>query len=300
MDITSFLDPDTETYTHVLVDGTTSQCAVFDPVLGFSMNSGRTDTVMADQVITFIKQRELTLIYLIETHAHADHLSSAPYIKKQLGGQIVIGERITDVQHVFKAVFNLGDNVKTDASQFDVLTTDGQVLTVGNLSLQAIHVPGHTPADMAYVVREATPEHDPEEIAIFAGDTLFASDVGTARCDFPGGDAGTLYDSIQTLLSLPDHSRIYLCHDYPPSDEAGNRTREYQAYTTVFTEKEKNKHVKQGTTKADFISMRTTRDKGLNAPRYMIPSVQVNINAGHLPVPEDNGVRYSKIPLNRL
>lgn len=299
MKVTSFLDHDTETYTHVLVDDNTKHCAIFDPVLGFCLHTGRTNTDMADKVIGFVKQKCLTLVYIIETHAHADHISSAAYIQDKLGGEIVIGEHIVSVQRVFKRVFNLGDDFKTDASQFNVLVKNGQRLVLGDLEIEAIHVPGHTPADVAYIVKDTlNTKNTPIDIAIFAGDTLFAYDVGTARCDFPGGDAGMLYESIQKLLCQPGHAKIYLCHDYPPKDAHGVRLRDYMAFTTVEKEKQHNKHVQKGVTKRDFIAMRMARDSRLNPPRYIIPSIQVNVNAGHLPKPENNGTSYMKVPLN--
>lgn len=303
MKVHSFLDKNTETYTHLLIEKNTQQCTVFDPVLDYNAHAGSTSTQSADDVIQFIQQHDLTLTYIIETHAHADHLTSAPYIKSQLGGQIVIGKDIVIVQKVFKNIFNFDASFKTDASQFDILTKDGDTLKLGGLNIRAIHVPGHTPADMAYIVTDASDtatDEQKENIAIFAGDTIFASDVGTARCDFPGGNAETLYDSIQTLLSQPDHAKIYLCHDYPPADETGKPLRDYQSYTTVAEEKQNNKHVKQGISKAEFVAMRTERDNILDMPRLIIPSVQVNVDAGHLPEPASNGVRYLKVPLNTL
>lgn len=303
MKILSLLEKETETYTHLLVDMAMKQCAIIDPVLDFDPSSGRTSTESADKVIDIVKQHGLTLKYIIETHAHADHLTSAPYIKEQMGGQIVIGKHISMVQKVFKDIFNFDASFKTDASQFDILTEDGDNLKLGGFNIQAIHVPGHTPADMAYIVTDDTdtaPYAQKENIAIFAGDTIFASDVGTARCDFPGGNADTLYDSIQKLLSQPDHAKIYLCHDYPPVDETGKPLREYQSYTTVAEEKQNNKHAKNGVTKETFVAMRTKRDNTLDMPRLIIPSVQVNVDAGHLPEPESNGVRYLKVPLNTL
>lgn len=304
MQVVSFLEEDSKTYSHILYDEQSKLCAIFDPVLDFDAASGRTHTTSADKLVEFIKTHALSLSYIIETHAHADHLSSAPYIKSQLGGQIVIGEKITTVQHTFKKVFNFDASFKTDASQFDILTTDGQMLPLGGLSIKAVHVPGHTPADMAYIVQKndaATAANlDTADIAIFVGDTLFASDVGTARCDFPGGDAAMLYDSIQTLLAQPDHARLYLCHDYPPTDSTGKPVRDYMPFTTVLAQKQHNKHIKQGISKEDFIAMRTARDATLAMPRYIIPSVQVNVNAGYLPEPEANGIRYLKVPLNAL
>lgn len=289
LNIHSFLDKDTETFTHVMVDNKHKLCAIIDPVLDFDNKSGRTSTDSIDKVIEFIKAEDLTLNYIIETHAHADHLSSAPYVKKTLGGEIVIGKYINKVQETFKQVFNLDIGFKTDASQFDILTEDGTTLNMGDITITAMHVPGHTPADMAYKVS------DGEKLAVFVGDTIFAPDVGTARCDFPNGSADELFESIQKLLALPDDTLLYLCHDYPPENG-----RPHTPTATVFDEKQRNIHIKQGTTKEEFVRMRTERDKTLDMPRLILPSVQVNINAGKLPEPEDNGIRYLKVPLNQL
>lgn len=287
IDVHSFLDTDTETFTHILVDKTTLKCAVIDPVLDFDSKSGHTNTHNIDKVITFIQQQQLDLLYIIETHAHADHLSSAQYIKEKLGGQIVIGRYISQVQQTFKEIFNLDVDFPINGSQFDVLTEEGSKLEFGNLTINAMHVPGHTPADMAYYV------NDGKKNIIFVGDTIFAPDVGTARCDFPAGDANMLYDSIQRLLAFPDDTILYLCHDYP-------KDRTYNPKSTVLEQKQYNIHVKQGITKDEFVSMRTARDKTLAMPRLILPSVQVNINAGKLPKAEENGVSYLKIPLNRM
>lgn len=286
MQVHSFLHHDTETYTHVLADA--NVCAVIDPVLDFDQKSGYTSTEMADDVIAFIKQQAWHVSYIIETHAHADHLSAAPHIKAQLGGKLVIGKHITQVQTIFKQIFNLDTHFKTDASQFDILTDDGSELFLGDIHITAMQVPGHTPADMAYVAT------DTNKTVVFVGDTLFAPDVGTARCDFPGGDAGTLYDSIQRLLALPDDTLMYLCHDYP------NGNRKYTPTCTVATQKQSNIHVKDGISKEEFVVMRKRRDTMLEMPRLILPAVQVNIRAGQMPEPEDNGTRYLKIPLNAL
>ncbi len=288
MQVETFLDKDTETFTHVLIDNQHQCCAVIDPVLDFDPKSGRTSTDNIDKVIDFIKKNNLTVQFIIETHAHADHLSSAEYLKQKLGGQVVIGKYIYKVQQVFKEIFNLDISFKTDASQFDILTDEGSQLILGSLTITAMHVAGHTPADMAYHVS------DGKQQIIFVGDTIFAPDVGTARCDFPAGSADNLYDSIQRLLSFPDDTLLYLCHDYPPNG------RDYQSHVSVLSQKQNNIHVKQGISKDDFIKMRTTRDKNLPMPRLILPSVQVNINAGKLPEPENNGTRYLKIPLNIL
>lgn len=292
MQIKSFLHPDTETYTHVLIDDNTQLCAVIDPVLDYDFKSGHTGTEFADEVIDFIKQQQLTLKYIIETHAHADHLSSAPHIKQALGGELVIGKHITKVQQIFQKIFNIKDYFKADASQFDRLTEEGTEFMLGDIKLKVLHVPGHTPADMAYIAQDTTDSE--RSLAIFVGDTLFAPDVGTARVDFPGGDVDDLYNSIQKILSLPEDTEIYLCHDYPPED------REHSPVTTVAAEKQGNIHVRDGISKAEFVKMRTERDATLEMPRLIIPSVQVNIRAGEMPEPEDNGVRYLKVPINTL
>lgn len=292
MNIHSFLDEDTETFTHVLIDEASKHCAIIDPVLDFDPKAGKISHDSADKVIEFVKAQQLTLAYIIDTHAHADHLSAAPYIKEQLGGNIVIGKHIEQVQKTFKTLFNDND-LATDASQFDIVTIEGAALKLGDLTITAMHVPGHTPADMAYQVTH--PNKSDEKIAVFVGDTIFAPDVGTARCDFPNGSAEDLYDSIQRLLALPDDTLLYLCHDYPP-----HGVRPHIPAVSVGDQKRHNIHVKQGTSKAEFVRMRNERDKTLAMPRLILPSVQVNINAGELPKPEDNGIRYLKIPLNQL
>lgn len=292
MQVQSFLHADTETFSHVLIDTDSQQCAIIDPVLDFDYPSGRTNTHSVQTIIDFITDHQLTLKYIIETHAHADHLSAAPYVKEKLGGQLVIGRHITEVQKVFKHIFHLGDELDTDASQFDILTDEGSTLELGQLVITALHVPGHTPADMAYLVSDKDKEK--AQKIIFVGDTLFAPDVGTARCDFPKGNAHCLYQSIQKILSLPDETIIYLCHDYPPSH------RDYSPITTVKAQKEHNIHVKEGISEEDFVYMRTQRDKTLSMPRLLLPSVQVNIQAGKLPTPESNGVHYLKIPINQF
>ena len=288
MQVHSFLHSDTETYTHVLADAEQQLCAVIDPVLDFDAKSGRTGTTGVDEVIDFVRSQNWALVYIIETHAHADHLSGAIPLKERLGGQLVMGQHITQVQKIFKTIFNFDSSFPTDASQFDILTDEGDRLVLGAITLTAMHVPGHTPADMAYVVT------DGDKTAVFVGDTLFAPDVGTARCDFPGGDAKTLYGSIQKLLALDDKTVMYLCHDYP------SQGRKHCPTTTVAAQKLSNIHIKNGINEAEFVQMRERRDATLAMPSLMIPSVQVNIDAGHLPAPESNGTRYLKIPLNVL
>lgn len=288
MQVHSFLHSDTETYTHVLADVQQQVCAIIDPVLDFDAKSGRTDTVSVDEVIAFVREQGWTLVYIIETHAHADHISAAIHVKDELGGKLVIGQHITEVQKIFKQIFNFDSSFRTDASQFDILTDEGETLTLGGITITAMYVPGHTRADMAYLA------NDDEKTVVFVGDTLFAPDVGTARCDFPGGDAKTLYQSIQKLLALPDETIMYLCHDYP------SQGRKHCPTTTVAAQKLGNIHVKEGINEAEFVEMRERRDATLEMPRLIIPSVQLNINAGHFPEPEDNGTRYLKVPLNAL
>lgn len=288
MEVHSFLHSDTETYTHVLADVKQKLCAVIDPVLDFDAKSGHTNTADVDKVIEFIREHDWELVYIIETHAHADHLSGAIHLKETLGGQLVMGRHITEVQKIFKQIFNFDTSFRTDASQFDILTDEGETLALGDMTITAMHVPGHTPADMAYLAA------DDEKTVVFVGDTLFAPDVGTARCDFPGGDAKTLYHSIQRLLALDDDTVMYLCHDYP------SKGRKHCPTTSVAAQKLGNIHVKDGINEAEFVQMRESRDATLAMPRLIIPSVQVNIDAGHLPEPEDNGVRYLKVPLNAL
>ena len=288
MQVHSFLHSDTETYTHVLADVQQQVCAIIDPVLDFDAKSGRTDTASVDKVIAFVREQGWALVYIIETHAHADHISAAIHVKETLGGKLVIGQHITEVQKIFKQIFNFDSSVRTDASQFDILTDDGETLALGGITITAMYVPGHTRADMAYLAA------DDEKTVVFVGDTLFAPDVGTARCDFPGGDAKTLYQSIQKLLALPDETLMYLCHDYP------SQGRKHCPTTTVAAQKLGNIHVKDGINEAEFVEMRERRDANLEMPRLIIPSVQLNIDAGQFPKPEDNGTRYLKVPINAL
>ena len=288
MQVHSFLHSDTETYTHVLADVQQQVCAIVDPVLDFDAKSGRTDTASVDKVIAFVREQGWALVYIIETHAHADHISAAIHVKETLGGKLVIGQHITEVQKIFKQIFNFDSSFRTDASQFDILTDDGETLALGGITITAMYVPGHTRADMAYLAA------DDEKTVVFVGDTLFAPDVGTARCDFPGGDAKTLYQSIQKLLALPDETLMYLCHDYP------SQGRKHCPTTTVAAQKLGNIHVKEGINEAEFVEMRERRDANLEMPRLIIPSVQLNIDAGQFPKPEDNGTRYLKVPINAL
>ncbi|BEI35112.1 MBL fold metallo-hydrolase [Polynucleobacter sp. HIN6] len=282
--VKAFFDQGTWTFTYVVYEKPNTPCVVIDTVLNYDPKSGRTKTKSADEVIAFVKDQGLTVDWILETHAHADHLSAAPYIQKHLGGKIAIGSHIQDVQKVFKGIFNLESDFPTNGSQFDYLIEEGQDLYAGNLTIHPLFVPGHTPACMAYVIGDA----------IFVGDTIFMPDVGTARCDFPGGNANTLYQSMQKILSYPDDTRLFMCHDYPPTD----RPIAYE--TTVGEEKHKNIHVHQGVTEAQFVEMRNQRDKTLEMPILILPSIQVNIRAGHPPPAETNGKTYLKIPFNVL
>jgi glyoxylase-like metal-dependent hydrolase (beta-lactamase superfamily II) len=281
--VKAFFDPQTWTYTYVVYESKGSACIVIDSVLNYDPKSGRTKTESADEVIAFIKENRLQLDWILETHAHADHLTAAPYIQEKLGGKIAIGDHITTVQGVFKGVFNL-DDIAVDGSQFDALIKEGEPIAFGSLSFKALYVPGHTPACMAYEIGDS----------IFVGDTLFMPDVGTARCDFPGGSASNLYRSIQSILKYPPSTKLYMCHDYPPD----GRPPEYQS--TVADQKKSNIHVHDGVTEAQFVAMRNKRDAGLEMPVLILPSIQVNIRAGHMPKPEGNGTAYLKIPLNAL
>jgi glyoxylase-like metal-dependent hydrolase (beta-lactamase superfamily II) len=282
--IQSFFDAATSTVTYIVHDGPGTDCAIVDPVLDYDPKSGRTRTASADQVIDFVTAQGLRVEWILETHAHADHLSAAPYLKGKLGGKIAIGHRITAVQQVFKQVFNLEPGFRVDGSQFDVLLEDDQVFHIGRLEARAMPVPGHTPACMAYRVGDA----------VFVGDTLFMPDVGTARCDFPGGDAKTLYASVHRILGLPPETRLFMCHDYPPQD------RPVAFETTVAEQRAKNIHVRDGISETQFVEMRTRRDATLPMPVLILPSVQVNIRAGERPPPESNGISYLKIPMDAL
>ena len=277
-------DPATWTVTYVVYQGTGSACAIIDSVLDYDPKSGRTSTTSADKVIAFVKEHRLKVEWILETHAHADHLTAAPYLKSQLGGKTAIGDHITAVQKVFKGIFNLEPGFKLDGSQFDHLFKHSETILVGTLKGEALYVPGHTPTCMAYQFGDA----------VFVGDTLFMSDVGTARCDFPGGDAKALYASTRTILHLPPETRLFMCHDYPPEGRA------VQFETTVAEQRAKNIHVHDGISEEAFITMRTQRDATLEMPVLILPAVQINIRAGELPPKEDNCVSYAKIPLNAL
>ncbi|WP_172821287.1 MBL fold metallo-hydrolase [Burkholderia pseudomallei] len=294
MTVEGFFDPTTCTISYLLFDSGSGECALIDSVLDYDPKSGRTRTASADQLIARVAALGARVRWLLETHVHADHLSAAPYLKTRVGGEIAIGRHVTRVQDVFGKLFNAGPAFAHDGSQFDRLLDDGDTLALGALSIRAMHTPGHTPACMTYVVTEAHAAHDARDAAAFVGDTLFMPDYGTARCDFPGGDARSLYRSIRKVLSLPPATRLYMCHDYQPNGRA------IQYASTVADELRENVHIREGITEDDFVAMRTARDATLDMPVLMLPSVQVNMRAGRLPEPEDNGVRYLKIPLDAI
>jgi len=283
--VRTFFDETTYTATHVVHDPASRRAAIIDSVLDFDPASGRTSTASAEQVAAHVRERGLTVDWILETHAHADHLSAAPWLKEQLGGTLVIGREILTVQDVFGGIFNEPASFARDGSQFDRLMRDGDCFAIGDIPAIALHVPGHTPACLAYVIGDA----------VFVGDTLFMPDYGTARADFPGGDARTLYRSIRRLMLLPDETRVFLCHDYkaPGRDE-------YVWETTIGAEREGNVHVREGVGEDAFAAMREARDATLDMPRLILPSVQVNMRGGRLPEPEDNGTRYLKLPLDTL
>ena len=283
--IRTFFDEPTFTATHVVYDPVTRHAAIVDSVQDFDQAAGRTSHASADALIAYVREQDLTVDWLLETHAHADHLSDAPYLQQQLGGTLVIGREIVTVQNVFAGVFNEPASFARDGSQFDRLMDDGETFAVGTLGAIALHVPGHTPACLAYVIGDA----------VFVGDTLFMPDYGSARADFPGGDARTLYQSIRRLMLLPDETRVFLCHDYQAPDR-----KAYAWETTIEAERTGNVHVHDGVSEDEFVAMREARDRTLGMPRLILPSVQVNIRAGHLPEAEANGVSYLKLPLNLL
>lgn len=278
-----FFDEPTNTFSYIIKDPNSNSCAVVDSVWDLDYASGRTSFKSADEIIAYIKNNNWKLEWIIETHVHADHLSAAPYIQQQLGGKIGIGAAITTVQDTFAKIFNEGTEFERDGSQFDQLFEDGESYQIGTMTGYALHTPGHTPACMTHVIGNAC----------FVGDTIFMPDFGTARADFPGGDAKMLYQSIQRLLSLPDEMRLFMCHDYMPGG------REPQWESTVAEQKQGNIHVHNGISESDFVSMRESRDKTLGMPRLIFPSLQVNMRAGHLPPPEGNSDKvYLKVPIN--
>ena len=280
-EVTAFFDQETETFSYVVKDPASSACAVIDSVMNLEYASGTISYEGADEIIDFIRDNNLKLQWLIETHVHADHMTAAPYIQERLGGRIGIGSKITVVQNVFAGIFNAGNEFRCDGSQFDVLFDDGDSYQIGEMTAYAMHTPGHTPACMTHVIGDA----------VFVGDTIFMPDVGTARADFPGGNAAVLYQSISKVLSLPDDARLFMCHDYPMG-----RSVDYQ--TTVAEEKKGNIHVHDGVAEAEFVSVREARDATLAMPHLILPSLQVNMRAGHLPPVEDNNMVYLKLPIN--
>ncbi len=284
-EIKSFFDEPTNTASYVVHDLETRAAAIIDSVLDYDAAAGRTSTASADAIIAYVREHDLTVEWLLETHAHADHLSAAPYLQGELGGKLAIGKAILDVQDIFGKVFNAGSDFARDGSQFDRLFEDGDTFAIGNLKVTVLHVPGHTPADLAYVIGDAA----------FVGDTLFMPDYGTARADFPGGDARTLFRSIRRLLTLPPQTRLFLCHDYkaPGRDE-------FRWETTVAEERASNVHVHDGVEEQAFVEMREERDAKLGMPKLILPSIQVNMRGGELPKPDDNGTRYLRIPLDAL
>lgn len=283
--VKAFFDEQTFTASYVVHDRATRIAAIIDSVLDFDPAAGRTSFESADAMIAYVEAEGLKVEWLLETHAHADHLSAAPYLQEKLGGRLAIGSEIVTVQKVFGKIFNEGSRFARDGSQFDRLLHDGDTLMIGDISLLALHVPGHTPADMAYIIGDA----------VFTGDTMFMPDYGSARADFPGGDARQLYRSVRRLMKLPDQTRVFLCHDY----KAPNRD-EYVWETAMLAERTGNVHVHEGVSEDDFVEMRTQRDATLSMPKLILPSIQVNIRGGRMPEPEENGVSYLKLPLNQL
>lgn len=284
-EVSAFFDEPTNTVSYVVADPVSKVCAIIDSLLDFDPASGRTSRDSADRIIAHVRERGLEVTWILETHVHADHLSAAPYLRQQVGGDMAIGEQITQVQTVFGKLFNAGPDFSRDGSQFQTLFKDGDSFPIGTIQARAIHTPGHTPACMTYLIGDAA----------FVGDTLFMPDFGSARCDFPGGDARTLYRSIQKIFALPPQTRLFMCHDYkaPGRDD-------YRWETTVAAERAGNLHVRDGITEDEFVAMRTARDATLSMPRLILPAVQVNMRAGHPPPPEANGIRYLKIPLDAL
>ena len=279
-----FHDKSSGTISYIVQDKNSSSCAIIDAVLDFDMSSGRTSTLNADNIIKFIRSNNLSLEWIIETHVHADHLSAAPYIQDEIGGKIGIGEEIKTVQNTFGKIFNEGTLFQRDGSQFDKLFKDGDTYKIGNMNAKTIHAPGHTPACMVHVIEDTA----------FVGDTLFMPDGGTARADFPGGDARILFRSIKKVLELPGETKLFICHDYGP----GGRNVAWQ--TTVAEQREKNIHVREGITEDEFVELREKRDATLSMPKLIIPATQVNMRAGEMPEEEKNGINYIKIPINTL
>ncbi len=284
MKIEHFFDKDTATFTYVVSDPKTSKCVIIDSVLDYDMNAGKTTTVSADKVIAYVKEQGLSVEWILETHVHADHLTASHYLKEKLGGKIGIGEHIKEVLKFWVPLFNTAHDTPLDGSQFDHLFQDGESFRIGLIDVKVMHTPGHTPACLTYLMEDAA----------FVGDTIFMPYVGTARTDFPGGSAQTLYHSIQKLLSLPENTRIFTCHDYPPQGQSENYV------STVAEQKAKNSMVHDGVSEAEYVAARNAKDVGKAVPRLLLPSIQVNLRAGGLGEPENNSVQYIKIPLNKL
>lgn len=280
-----FFDETTNTISYVVADPDTNTCAIIDSLLDYDASSGRTGTKSVDRLIKYVEQSKLTVDWIIDTHVHADHLTAAPYVRDVLGGRTAIGENIVRVQKIYGEIFNEGQTFHTDGSQFDHLFKDGETYTVGNINARAIYTPGHTPACMSHLIGDS----------LFVGDTLFMPDSGTARCDFPGGDAQILYRSIHKLFDLPNETRAFMCHDY----KAAGRD-EFAWESTISEQKEKNIHVNRSINEREFIEMRTVRDAKLSMPKLLLPSVQVNMRAGNFPEPEANGKQYLKVPINTV
>jgi glyoxylase-like metal-dependent hydrolase (beta-lactamase superfamily II) len=284
-EVKAFFHEPTFTGSYVVSDAVTKKAAIIDSVWDFDQPSGRTSFESADAIVAYVKERGLSVEWVLETHAHADHLSAAPYLQERLGGQLAIGREIVTVQGVFGKIFNEGTDFARDGSQFNRLLNDGEALMVGEIPLLVLHVPGHTPADLAYVIGDA----------LFTGDTIFMPDYGSARADFPGGDARTLYRSVRRLMRLPDKTRVFLCHDYmAPGRE------QFVWETTMLAERTANVHLHEGVSEDEFVTMRTARDATLGMPKLILPSIQVNMRGGHMPPAEDNGVSYLKLPVNIL
>lgn len=283
-DVTGFFDEATNTVSYVVADTTSGGAAIIDPVLDFDAASGRTSTDSADELIAFVRERGLQLEWILETHVHADHLTAAPYLREQLGGQIGIGENVVAIQETFKGVFNIAD-LETDGRQFDYLFSEDDAFNVGDIEARVLYTPGHTPACVTYVIGDSA----------FVGDTLFMPDFGTARTDFPGGDAAALYDSIQKIFALPGDTRLFMCHDYKAPGRDG-----FAWETSVAEQRASNIHINDTVSRADFIAMREGRDRQLGMPKLILPSIQVNVRAGNLGPAEDNGVQYLKIPINAI
>lgn len=282
--IKTFFDSDTATFTHVVSDLSTKKCAIIDSVLDYDQYSGRTKPESVEHVISYINEEKLSVEWILDTHIHADHITASHYLKEKLGGKIGIGDKIKDVLDLWVPMFNTFNDTNLDASQFDHLFKNGEVFKLGNIDVKVIHTPGHTPACSSYLIEDA----------IFVGDTIFMPDIGTARADFPGGSAATLYDSIKKILSLPDETRIFMCHDYPPEG------RDVAWLATVKEQKEKNILMRDGISKEEYVMVRNKRDEGKAVPRLLLPSIQVNLRAGSFGLPEDNNIRYIKIPVDKI